>query len=83
MSAFDQNSNMPFLRNEFSKIFEELFTITLFSKMKIIYDQTKINMFARKLLKLNGTPESLPTAWGLRSLKISKFWILMVASFEI
>ena len=24
-------------------------------------------MSARKLLKLNGTPESLPTAWGLKS----------------
>ena len=41
MSASDQNSNMPFLRNEFSKIFEDLFTMTLFSKMTQIYDQTK------------------------------------------
>ena len=41
MSALDQNYNMPFLRNEFSKIFEELFTITYFPMMKIIYDQTK------------------------------------------
>ena len=42
MSALDKNSNMPFLRNEFSKIFQERFTFTKFSKMKIIYDQTKI-----------------------------------------
>ena len=41
MSALDQNSNMSFLRNKFSKIFEKLFTIMQFSKMKIIYDQTK------------------------------------------
>ena len=30
---------MPFLRNEFSKIFEELSTMMLFSE--ITYDQTK------------------------------------------
>ena len=41
MSASDQNSTMPFLRNEFSKIFEEIFTMTLFTKMTHIYDQTK------------------------------------------
>ena len=39
ISAFYQNSNMPFLRNEFSKIFEELSTMMLFSE--ITYDQTK------------------------------------------
>ena len=38
MSASDQNSNMPFLRNEFSKVFEDLFTMTLFRKMAHIYD---------------------------------------------
>ena len=32
---------MPFLRNEFSKNFEDLFTMTLFAKMTHIYDQTK------------------------------------------
>ena len=41
MSAPDQNFNMPFLRNEFLKIFEDLFILTLFSKMTDIYDQTK------------------------------------------
>ena len=41
MSASDQNSKMPFLRNEFSKIFEDLFTVTLFTKMIHFYDQTK------------------------------------------
>ena len=40
-SASDQNSNMPFLRNEFSKIFEDLFTITLFPMKTHISDQTK------------------------------------------
>ena len=28
ISALDQNSNMPFLRNEFLEIFEDLFTTT-------------------------------------------------------
>ena len=28
ISDFDQNSNMAFFRNEFSKIFEEVFTMT-------------------------------------------------------
>ena len=32
---------MPFLRNEFLKIFEDLFTMTLFTKITHIYDQTK------------------------------------------
>ena len=34
-SALDKNSNMPFLRCEFSEIFEELVTITLFNKWLI------------------------------------------------
>ena len=34
-------TNLSFLRNEFSKIFEELFTITLFTAMTQINDQTK------------------------------------------
>ena len=41
MSASDQIFNVPFLRNEFSKIFEDFFTMTLFTKMTHIYDQTK------------------------------------------
>ena len=36
-----QSSNMPLLRNEFLKIFEDLFTMTLFTKTTQIYDQTK------------------------------------------
>ena len=35
LSSLDQNSNMAFLRNEFSKIFEDLLTMTH------IYDQIK------------------------------------------
>ena len=41
MSASDQNSYMPFLRNEISKIFEDLFTMTLLSKMTHNNDPTK------------------------------------------
>ena len=41
MSASGQNSNMPFLRNELLKIFEDLFTMKLFTNMTHIYDQTK------------------------------------------
>ena len=41
MRASDQNSNMPFLRNEFSKIFEDFFTMALFSEMTHIYDLSK------------------------------------------
>ena len=63
MSASDQKSNMPVLRNEFSKIFVDLFTKTLFTKMTHIYDQTKdLNLSFRKVLKPNGIPGSNPTA---------------------
>ena len=48
MSASDLNFNMPLSRNEFSKIFEDLFTMTLFEKMTDIYDRTK-----NRKLKLN------------------------------
>ena len=41
ISALDQNSSMVFLRNEFSKISEELFTITKFTKITYINGQTK------------------------------------------
>ena len=40
MSASDKNSNMPFLRNGFSKIFEDICT-TLFTEMTHINDGTK------------------------------------------
>ena len=35
---------MPFLRNEFSKIFEKLFTMTLFSEMTQISDPTALEL---------------------------------------
>lgn len=41
MSALDQNSNLPFLRNENPKVFEDLFKVTLFTSMTHIYGQTK------------------------------------------
>ena len=41
IDASDENSNMPLLRKEFSKIFEDLFTITFFKAMTNIYDRTK------------------------------------------
>ena len=42
ISGVDRNSNMLLLRNEFSKIFEDLLTMTWFiHKMPQIYDQTK------------------------------------------
>ena len=39
MSASDQNFDSPFLRNEFSKIVEDLFTMAEFTNMAHIYDQ--------------------------------------------
>ena len=47
ISASDQNSNMPFSRNEFSKIFEDFFTMIFFTNMTHIYDVDDI-------LKLDG-----------------------------
>ena len=41
ISASDQNFDMSFLRNEFSKIFEDLFVMTLFTEMTNIYDQRR------------------------------------------
>ena len=41
ISTSDQNSSMPFLRNEFSKIFEDLFTVTLFTEITRMFDRTK------------------------------------------
>ena len=39
MSALEQNSDMPFLRNEFTKIFDGLFTMTWLTKITDINDQ--------------------------------------------
>ena len=41
ISVSDQNSNILFLRNELFKISVGLFTMTLFTKMSQIYDQTR------------------------------------------
>ena len=41
LRALDQNSNMLFLRNEFSKIFEDLFMMTQFTEIAQIFDLTK------------------------------------------
>ena len=41
ISAIDQNSNMPFLRYEFSKFIGDLIMMTLFTKITHNYDQTK------------------------------------------
>ena len=44
MSAFDQNYNKPFLRNEFSKIFEDFFMMTNSMAVKcplVIYSNKK------------------------------------------
>ena len=43
-SASDQNSNMAFLRNEFSEIFENLFTMTLLTDLTHMYEQKKIQL---------------------------------------
>ena len=44
ISALDPNSNMPFLRNEFSKIFEDLFTMREFTEMTHIHDRPKLKI---------------------------------------
>ena len=36
INASDHDSNIPFLRNEFLKIFEDFFTMTLFTEMSYI-----------------------------------------------
>ena len=66
MTASDQNSNMPLLRNDFSKIFEDLFTMTWFAKLTHIYDDTKNQKLKLKtefhvldILKLSGCKMSL------------------------
>ena len=60
MSVSDQDSIMPFLRNEFTKIFEDLFTKTLFKKKTQIYDQTwnlklKLNRYRQKCPKVDAS----------------------------
>ena len=41
ISVLDQNSNMPFLRNEVSEIFEDLFTMTL---LKIKAEEPRLTL---------------------------------------
>ena len=81
MSTSDQYSNIPFLGNEFSKMFEDLFTIRLFTMMNHIYNLTKNWEFLKtciwhwwhfetwwlSFIKFlrNGTSESNPTALEL------------------
>ena len=79
------NSNMSFLRNEFSKIFEYLLTMTLFTEMTHKYkiklktwdwpwwnfETCGCKMFFGNLLKLNLTQQSLPTAWKLNVVLIA------------
>ena len=80
----NRNSNKLFLRNEFLKIFEDLSTLKLFTKMPQIWRIKNkslrlkfdvdgifelIKMFSRKFPKLNEILESHPTAWLLKSIK--------------
>ena len=44
ISAFGQIYNMPFLRNEFSKIVEDLFTMRLFQILNILMIRRKIRI---------------------------------------
>ena len=49
--ALDQNSNMLFLRNEFSKIFDDLFTMTELTELTHIYDLTFVTFWNLLALK--------------------------------
>ena len=58
INASNKNSNMPFSRSEFSKIFEDLF-----------YDDVILcNYFPRKLFRRKAINESLPTTCELTRL---------------
>ena len=50
----DKNSNMPFLRNEFLKFFEDLFTMTSFTEMTHNYDSNE---------EIKIKADSFPAAW--------------------
>ena len=67
---------MPFLRNEFLKIFENFlgpfydYVIfkdenNLWSNLELKIKAKDLNLSSIKLLKLNWTPESILTAWVL------------------
>ena len=54
-----KNSHMPFLRNEFWKIFEDLLTMTEFTKkvdVGDIFELFSAKLPFRKILKVNETP---------------------------
>jgi len=53
---------MPFLRNEFSKIFEDHFKIKELIEMSHILGLVGCEMLLRKFLKLREIHKSLPTA---------------------
>ena len=57
---------MTFLRNEFSNLFESLFTIKLFPEMTYlighILEHVGCKMITGKVLKLKGISKALPTA---------------------
>ena len=74
ISASDLNSNMPFLRNEFSKISDDLFeddeiyrddSYLWSSEEKIRLETCDWSEWAFKLKEIH---ESFPTAWGLRKI---------------
>ena len=85
MNASDQNSKMSFFRNEFLNFFYDFYTMMLYKQMTKnrtknwssipefdVGDFLKFfgcNVSFRKLFKLNGTPVSHPTAFGLKKIK--------------
>ena len=91
MSASHQKSIMPFLRNEFLKIFEDLFTMTEFTKMTHIYVRTQ-NWKSKSDLKISQTKwesrvqsDSLSVHFSLDNFKLKfsstwglKLWFLFL-----
>ena len=66
---------MLFLRNEFSKIFEDLHDDVIHTSQRPKVDFLKLvdcKIFTRNHLKLKAIYESLPTAWGLKICKNGK-----------
>ena len=60
-----RNSNMPFLRNELSKIFEDLHKIFTMALFWFTIKQIDCKIISRKFLKLKRIDKFLPTAWSL------------------
>ena len=61
---------MPFLRNEFSKIFEDFFTMTQFTEMTHIFDQTENEKINLKMIR-----ECFSTALGLKFNRYINFYL--------